>query len=400
MRPAVRLRPSANTRSLALLLLTLWMLAACGGTHEPAEPTDPPVVRAALGTAERTEIAGRVEIQGTVEADRTSAVSTRVMAQVTAVHVAAGDTVRKGQVLLEIDPQAARGQLAQAQGALAQAEAQLSLAERNFQRFEELRKTNAASELELDQARTGYRQAQGAVEQAKGAVAAASSVASDSTVRAPWSGRVVRKMVEVGDLAAPGRPLLEIQGGDRRRLVLAVPESLAARTSLAVGDPVQLAIEVRPDLGTFVGKVVERTPGADPLSHSFTVEVALPAELDGAAGGTEIPTGVAGRAWLPAGTRSAVTVPLDAVLTQGGMSLVAVLAPDGTARTRVVTVGAPSVGGEGGDRIEILSGLDGGETVLRGLPTVPPSGAVVEELPAGAPDEPRVEQRESAEGAS
>lgn len=388
-----------TTRSLIPLLLSfslLGLVTACGGDgHGSGEPAEVPVVRAALGTAERTEIPRRVEIQGTVEADQTSAVSTRVMAQVTAVHVSAGDTVRRGQVLLEIDPQAARGQLSQAQGGLAQAKAQLALAERNYRRFEELHETRAASELELDQARTHYEQAKGAVEQAEGAVAAASSVASDSTVRAPYAGRVVRRMVEVGDLSAPGRPLLTIQSGDHRRLVLPVPESVVARSRLALGDAVPLEIGHRPELGIVEGTVVEMTPGADPLSHSFEVQVGLPRDLVDGRGDSpaEIPTGVAGRAWLPVEARTAITVPRDAVLTQGGMSLVVVRTDEGTARTHVVTVGART-----DDRVEVLSGLASGEVVLRGLQTVPPSGAVVEETRGDtAFSEPRIETGEEAE---
>lgn len=362
---------AARATGTALLLLPL-ALGACGGdAHQAAgDPGDPPVVRAAVATAERTETARRVEIQGTVEADVTSSVSTRVMARVTVLHVAAGDRVRKGQVLLEIDPQAAQGQLSQARGARAQARARLALAERNYRRFEELRKTNAASELELDQARTQYEQAQGAVEQAEGAVAAAAAVASDSTVRAPYAGRVERRMVEVGDLAAPGRPLLRIQSGDARRLALPVPGSLVSRAGLKVGDELPVAIDVRPDRGVFEGTVVEMTPGADPVSHSFDVKVRLPLSQD-----AELPTGVTGRAWLPGGVRTSITVPTDAVLTQGGMDLVVVRAADGTARTRVVSLGASTDG-----RVEVLAGLEGGETVLRGLPTVPPSGARIEEI--------------------
>lgn len=382
--------PNHPVGSLIPLLLSLSLLAlvgACGGDGQGAgQAPQAPVVRAALGTAQRTEIPRRVEIQGTVEADQTSAVSTRVMAQVTAVHVGAGDTVRRGQILLEIDPQAAQGQLSQAKGGLAQAKAHLALAERNYRRFQELHKTRAASQLELDQARTQYEQSRGAVEQAEGAVSAASSVASDSTVRAPYSGRVVRRMVEVGDLATPGRPLLTIQSGDHRRLVLPVPESVVSRSGLAPGDAVPLEIGIRPGLGIVDGTVVEMTPGADPMSHSFEVKVALPDELGKGGDAAEIPTGVAGRAWLPMDFRVAVTVPEDAVLSQGGMSLVVVRTEDGTTRTRVVTVGTGSE-----DRLEILSGLEGGEVVLRGLQTVPPSGSVVEKIQGGAASTPRIE---------
>lgn len=405
-RPFLREAPHLRGgRSGALLLsgmllvatLLVGLLTGCDAgrdsTHgsAPGAAAEPPVVEARLGTVERTELPRRVELRGIVEADQTSAISARIMAQVTAVHVSAGDSVRKGQALLTIDPQAARGQLSQAQGALAQARAQLALAERNYRRFEELRKSEAASELELDQVRTGYEQAQGAVEQAEGAVAAASAVASDSTVRAPFSGQVVRRLVEVGDLATPGRPLLLLQSGSTRRLVLSVPESVLSRSALTLGDRVPLSLGVRPDLGTLQGTVVEMTPGADPLSHSFQVEIRLPTDLDGD-GAEPLPTGVSGRAWLLHGAQAAVTVPRDAVLSHGGMSLVAIRLPDGTVQTRVITLGLSE-----GDRVEVLSGLQGGEVVLRGLRTVPPSGALVQEMGPPGTATPRVSEPEVSE---
>ena len=83
--------------------------------------------------------------------------------------VEAAEALPDGQLLLEIDPQAAKGQLAQAQGALSQARAALALAERNHERFKALAEVRAASELEVDMARMQYEQASGAVEQAQGA---------------------------------------------------------------------------------------------------------------------------------------------------------------------------------------------------------------------------------------
>jgi RND family efflux transporter MFP subunit len=288
---------------------------------------------------------------------------------VTAVRVRPGDSVRRGQVLVEIDPQTAAGQLGLARGGLAPAAAGLALAERNYQRFTALAAANAASELELDLARTQYEQARGAVEQARGAVSAASSVAAESRVVAPFDGRVVAKMVEVGDLAAPGRPLVQIESAVAHRLSVAVPESVLAGAPLRVGDAVAVSIDARPDLGRFAGTVVERSSGADPMAHAFTLKISL--------GQTEVPSGAFGRAWVPAGTRATVAVPKDAVLRQGGSALVVVRGEDGTASSRVVTVGADL----DGDRVEVLSGLAGGETVLAGLAAVPALGARVEEAP-------------------
>jgi membrane fusion protein, multidrug efflux system len=356
--------------SIPILILLLGLLfGGCARRADEGSSTAaPPVVKARTAAVERVTVPETIELSGSVEADRMAVVSSRVMATVTAVHVRPGDAVRRGQTLVEIDPRTAAGQLGQARGGLAQAEAGLALAARNHERFKALAAANAASQLELDMARTQYEQARGAVDQARGAVAAAGSVAGESRVVAPFDGRVVAKMVEVGDLAAPGRPLVQIESAAAHRLSVAVPESLLARAPLAVGSAVEVAIDARPDLGRFPAKVVERSSGADPMAHAFTLKLSL--------GGAQVPSGAYGRAWVSNGERSTLAVPRDAVLRQGGTDLVVVRQADGTAASRVVTLGAELQDG----RVEVLSGLAGGETVLLGLAAVPPLGARVEPL--------------------
>jgi RND family efflux transporter MFP subunit len=353
--------------ALLSVLAVLTGAFACTGRAEPKpEAVAEEAVTARLAAVETVTVPLAIELPGTVEADRTAAVSSRVMATVTAVHVRAGDPVRRGQLLVEIDPQTASGQVAQARGGLAQAQAGLALAERNYQRFQALAATEAASQLELDLAKSQYEQAKGAVEQARGAVSSASSVAAESRVVAPFDGRVAARLVEAGDLAAPGRPLVQIESSSAHRLAVAVPESLLAKAGLALGSAVQIAIDARPDLGRFAGTVAELSPGADPVAHTFTVKIGL--------GKAEAPSGSTGRAWLSTGERSTVAVPTDAVLRQGGAILVVVRDAEGRAVSRIVTLGADL----GDGRTEVLSGLTGGETVLAGLAAVPPLGAKVQ----------------------
>ncbi len=359
---------------MKLPTLTLGVLTAmalipalgCGRAHEP-KTVEPPPVAAATARAETLQIPKRAELYGTVESERTAAVSSRVMGNVVAVRVKAGDTVAAGSVLVEIDPQTARGQESQARGALAQATAALSLAERNHQRFEALVKSGAASQLELDLARMQYDQAKGAVEQGKGAVEAASSVSKESRVVAPFAGRVAARLVEAGDFAAPGRPLVMIESAAGRRLVLSVPESLASGPGLASGATLAVAVDAMPGKA-FTGRVVEMTPGADPMSHTFTLKVDLT--------GGPVPSGVTGRAWLEAGSRKVVAVPRACVIASGGLTLVVVKDAGGKARSRAVTLGAPLDGG----RVEVLAGLAGDETVLVGLTGAPADGAAVNEV--------------------
>jgi RND family efflux transporter MFP subunit len=359
---------SPHRALLSILLAAAGILVACGESHPEVPRAAPHQIQARLGQAELLEVPQEVEIHGTVEASQVAAISARVMAMVTAVHVHTGQEVRQGQLLLEIDPQASKGQVTQAQGALSQAQAALALAERNYERFKALAEVRAASELEVDMARMQYEQASGAVEQASGAVAAASSVAGDARVTAPFDGRVAQKMVEVGDLAAPGRPLMKIESIAGRRLTISIPESLMQQAKLQIGAHLTIRIDSRPDLGSLQGTVVEVAPGADPASHSLQAKIDLPV--------AELTTGAAGRAWIRTATRSAIAVPNDAILRQGGLNLVVIRTDKGIAASRVVTVGQEMAD----DKVEILSGLAGGETVLIGLATTPATGSTVEAL--------------------
>jgi RND family efflux transporter MFP subunit len=333
------------------------VMAACGdGTEKAGEA--PGTVSARIVRVEAVTVPQGAELYGTVEAERTAAVSSRVMATVTAVLVKPGDPVRAGQVLVEIDPATARGQEAQARGALA---------ERNFERFQALAAKAAASQLELDVARMQYEQARGAVTQGEGAVEAAASVARESRVVAPFDGRVAAKLVEVGDLAAPGRPLVMVESAAGRRLVVAVPESFVAAGKLRVGARLTVRIDALPSVGALDGIVTELDSGANPATHTFAAKVGLP--------GAPVPVGVSGRAWLEAGSRQVLAVPRSAVAAAGGLDLVVVRDVGGKTRSRAVTVGEPL----GENLIEVLSGVAAGDEILVGLAAVPMDGTLVVE---------------------
>lgn len=357
-------------QALFAVLVAAVVALSCG-THTPATGGAQALapVSARVARVEKVEVPHRVELFGTVEAAQTAAISTRVMATVTAVRVRVGDAVQAGQILVEIDPQTAQGQEAQARGALAQAQAAHALAERNYERFKRLHASGAASELELDMARMQYEQARGAVEQGRGAVDAASSVARESRVVAPFAGRVAAKLVDVGDLAAPGRPLVMLESATGSRLAVSVPESVVTAAHLSRGSTVAARIDSLPGAGEITGTVVEMTPGANPASHSFVAKLEF--------AGLEIPSGLSGRAWVSVGSREAVTVPRAAVVLQGGVPMVVLRDAEGKARSRAVALGATAAD----DRVEILAGVGGGEEILVGVSAVPSDGTPVEVRP-------------------
>ncbi len=331
-------------------IIAMAMVSGCG--HE-----EPVLAKADFAplTVETSEVrlvsnTQPIEVRGVVRPARQATVSSRVSGPVVALRVNAGSRVAKGQVLLEIQPEATQGQLSQAQGALAQAEAALALAGRNFERYKALSAENAASELELDMARMQFEQARGAVAQAEGAVQAASTVADESVVRAPFAARVTETEVEVGDLAAPGRPLIQLESLAEQQFWLTVRARDAIRVT--IGQELAVSFDARPDLGTVTGNVVEIVPSADPATHTLTIKLDL--------GQLDIASGFSGRAIIDGDVSERLIVPVSSVHRRGGLELVVVRATDGTARTRAVTTGGTLADG----MIEVLSGLDRGDIVV------------------------------------
>ncbi len=352
------------TRLMIPAIVLTASLTGCG--HEPAEtaPLDLAPITARVAAVEVVTDQKPIEVYGVVQPARQSFVSSRVMGPVVAVRVQAGDRVRKGQALIEILPQTIDGQVAQAQGAKAQAEAALALAQKNYTRFENLHKQDAASDLELDMARMQFEQATGAVAQADGAVQSASSVAAEAIVKAPFPARVVDKLIEVGDLAAPGRPLVRLESLSGRKVWLTIREADIER--ITRGQELTLRFDTRSDLGDVSGTVDEIISAADPATHTFTVKVTL--------GNLDVPSGIAARALLPGDETSRLAVPASAVFVRGGLELVVVRNQDGTARTRAVTTGSMI----DGDRIEILSGLSEDDQIVVDAPGPVADGTPVE----------------------
>ncbi len=352
-----------NANSLLIPVLVMAVtLGACAPDKADLAQADLSPLSVHVIQAETTTSFKTIEVYGVVHPARQASISSRVMGPVVAVNTWAGATVSKGQSLIEIQPETSKGQVAQAEGALAQARAALALAERNLNRFENLHAEKAASEVELDMARMQHDQAKGAVDQASGAVHTAKTVAGEAAVTAPFAARVVERLVEVGDMAAPGRPLIRLESLEGRRLWLSVREADIGRLELDQSIPVTL--DSRADNGAIEGTVVEIVPSADPATHTFTVKIDL--------GSVDVPSGISGRAAIPGDAVERVIIPATAVHSRGGLEIVVVQAVDSSARTRAVTTGSEMPDGQ----VEILSGIKPGDFVVIDAP-----GAVADGTP-------------------
>jgi RND family efflux transporter MFP subunit len=184
--------------------------------------------------------------------------------------------------------------------------------------------------------------------QAAAAVQEARFMLDHTLIRAPFGGRVIKKMMDVGDMASPGVPLFVIEVSGRPELHAEVSESLLS--SLHVSDKLSVVVDA---LGARLeGEIREIVPLSDPSSRTVQVKVTLPQSPG-------LVNGLFGRLLIPSGRQDVLVVPFLAVREVGQLYLVDVSDGKGHAARRFVTLGERHE-----DLVEVLSGLKEGEEVV------------------------------------
>jgi RND family efflux transporter MFP subunit len=273
------------------------------------------------------------EIVGTVQPKLQAVVEAKITGRIIRLPVRLGQSVKQGDVLAELATQEIQARLEQANATFRQAEL-------DFNRTSNLRKQSAATQAELDAAQSRYSVA-------KAAVVEAEAMAGYAKILAPFDGVVARKLADEGDLAMPGKPLLELEGRAGLRLVADVPGLLAAR----VVPEAKLAVRLDTITDAITGTVAEISPAADPASRTVRVKLDLP-ETPG------LRAGQFGRLAVPVSEATFLFVPPSALVRRGQLEILFVAA-DGKAQMRLVRSGKQTEQG-----IEILAGLTPGEAVV------------------------------------
>lgn len=327
----------------ALLALALGLMGAVPGA---AGAADLPVL-----TVQADARVGWSTHEGVVQAVRSADLAAQVSGSVQELGVRAGDTVRAGQVLLRIDARAAE-QVAAASGAqVAAAQAQLDVATRELARKRELAARKYISQGALEHAESQQRAAQAQVRALASQAGAARTQAAFHVLRAPFDGVVSAVEVERGDMVMPGRPLIRLYDPAAMRVSAHLPASRLqgtepqVRAHLAGGDmPV-------------VPARLQVLPTVDPRSLTREVRAELPAGTAAVPGQFARLTLQGADGATAAGAR--IFVPASAVVRRAEVTAVYVLGAQQRPLLRQVRLGPVR-----GDAVEVLAGLDAGESLI------------------------------------
>ena len=322
-------------RSLLTAIAFTAILTACSSGHDKEGKTPEKLPTADVKTIEATldTPVRQVEIMGTVLASHSASIAAKISGNITELPVNLGSSVKEGDTLVTISA----GEIS---AKLLQAQAQYEQADRNLTREKNLLKKNAATPETVKTLEESRRIAEAAFNEAK-------TMLSYTRIKAPFAGVITRKNANVGDLATPGIPLLQLEDNDNLQILADIPEAMVL--DIKIGDRLPVYIPAA-DTRTS-GTVAEIAPAADPRSRTAPVKL----NIDNNA---KIRSGQFARVSLPGKKGEAVMVPASAVLPFGQMQRLFV-ADESKARLQLVKTGLKF-----DDQVEILAGIDSGDRVI------------------------------------
>lgn len=322
-------------KALPALVLATLLLAGCGRKPDTRPGPEPalPAVQVQVQIAESKERATTEEVVGTVSAKLHATLEAKVSGRIDKMPVLLGQAVKAGQLLAHLDA-------TEIQARLEHAEAGLQQAERDWKRASVLFDQQAVTRSDYEATDSHYRLAKATVAEAKAMMAYVE-------ILAPFDGVVTKKWAEVGDLATPGKPLLGIEDPSILQLEADVPDALASRLQQNARLPIRVDF-LQDDLA---GTVREIAPTADPASRTFRVKLDLPPA-------TGLMSGQFARLIVPVGHSKTVRVPVSALVVRGQLEILFAVTNQ-HAQLHLVKTGRRI-----GDEVEILAGLDSGESVV------------------------------------
>jgi RND family efflux transporter MFP subunit len=326
-------------RLLVTLILTLTLLPGFTAADKAKLETAAVVKR---------EASREFWLDGVVEAINQTTLSAQTRGQVREILFDVDDYVEKGQVVVKLKDIEQRAGLDQARADLKEAAARLQEAQDDFKRSKDLFSRKLTSQSQLDKATAALKSSKARKEAAAARLAKAKEQFEYTLIKAPYSGIVTHRYVEVGEIATPGQKLMSGISLDQLRVIVDLPQSLVpvirehgkARVLLSSGEAIE-------------GDKLTIFPFADENSGTFKVRVVLPEGVKNLFPGMFVKT-----AFLT-GIKQELVVPRKAVVYRSEVTAVYVVSQDGRVHFRHIRAGHPV----SEDSLSVIAGLSAGEQV-------------------------------------
>ncbi|MEP1446857.1 MAG: efflux RND transporter periplasmic adaptor subunit [Paraglaciecola sp.] len=332
---------------VGLLLVVAWMAGVFSSRVSPGLLDRSNSNTNAIYTVVSNSQPNVESIPAGIKAREATLLSSQVLARIEKMHVRAGESVAQGQLLVTLESAALQAQLAQVVAMEEAAQASLIESQETLERTQVLKDKGLISQSVLDNAIANFRRYDSEVVAAKQRKQAAQTALKYTKIVSPFSGVVVERAAEPGNMASPGQLLLSLYDPLTLQIEADVRESLAIK--LQVGRKISVEID---SLGKNINAtLIEIVPAADPNARSFLVKAGI--EFD-----PQLKPGMFARMLIEDGTSEVLSIPANYLKSYGQLDMVWLL-QDGEINRRFVRVGKTQ-----GDQVEIISGLNSGETLV------------------------------------
>ncbi len=298
--------------------------------------------------ATKRETAREFWLDGAVEAINQTTLSAQTQGQVQEILFDVDDYVEAGQVVIRLKDTEQQAGLNQARADLKEANARLTEADDDFKRTKDLFARKLVSQSQLDKATAALKSARARKDAADAGLVKANQLFEYTRVKAPYSGIVTQRFVEVGETATPGQKLMTGISLEQLRVTVDMPQSL-----IPVIREQRKARVLLPTGETLDGVDLTIFPFADQASNTFKVRVDLPEGVKG------LFPGVFVKAAFVTGVKQELVIPREAVVYRSEVTAVYTVDKEGRVHFRHIRAGQPS----GDGMISVIAGLSPGETV-------------------------------------
>ncbi len=293
--------------SVWLAMVLAWVgLAGCDQAQEQVLPPRPVLVM-----HPQPAESGAAVYPGEVRARFQPELAFRVGGKVLQRVVQTGDRVKQGQLLAELDPADLQLQVQAMRAQLADAEAAVALASSELERYRKLYERDLLSQSQLDSLQTALKSAAARRQQAQAALANARNQLDYGRLLAPADGIIASTLAEAGQVVAAGQPVFVLAEDGPREVEFSIPEQGFA--GFAMGQPVEVTLLNQPDV-RLAGEIRELAQAADPRSRTYGARVSL--------GDAEAGLGQSARVYISGRSSQAWFVPLSAITARDGQSQV------------------------------------------------------------------------------
>ncbi len=337
----------------ALLMVIFYTLGIIGGggkiqpgnTSKNLSPLPPGAKTLTIGKELSDNI---MSWPGTLRSRSVAKIAPKFNARILEVTVNVGDAVKQGDIIARLDEQALQAAYQQATAVLTAAQAQASQAIADEKRIKNLYRKDAATRQNYDAVVARAKSARAAVNRARSAIKQISVNLGENILKAPFDGIISERLKEPGDMGLPNDPIVILQKSNDLRLEAAIPTHCAKRITL------DMKVNIRIDAlkRTIHGKIDEIVPEIDSLTRTQLVKAALPSS-------NGLVPGLFG--WLEQSCedhQNVLLIPVSAVLHYGQLEAVKIVDGNQVYNRHIRT------GKQKGNKVEVLSGLRDGETIL------------------------------------